>query len=87
MIMTKCSSQVHHHTLDKLDQQLLPLMQRGVAWYTGLARVLRAKYGQLCRQFSSEDGKVCIQISDGPSQLSTNEHILTSNLRCNILWF
>merc|ERR1712218_684123 len=24
----------------------------------GLARVLRAKYGQLCRQFCSEDGKV-----------------------------
>jgi len=51
-------SLVHHHTLDKLDKKLLPLMQRGVAWYTGLARVLRAKYGQLCRQFSSEDGKV-----------------------------
>ena len=30
--------------------------------YAGLARVLRAKYGQLCRQFCSEDGKVGIEM-------------------------
>ena len=77
---------VHHHTLDRLDTQLLPLLQvpvlfyfallstfpapssstpltppllqKPVAWYLGLAKVMATKYSPHCRSFSSEDGKV-----------------------------
>lgn len=51
-------SLVHHETLDKFDARLAPFLQKRPAWYLGLARVLQNKYGQFCRQFSSEDGQV-----------------------------
>ena len=50
--------QVHHETLDKFDARLAPFLQKRPAWYLGLAKVLQNKYGQFCRQFSSEDGQV-----------------------------
>jgi len=49
---------VHHHTLDRLDPQLLPLLQKPVSWYLGLAKVMATKYSPHCRSFASEDGKV-----------------------------
>ena len=55
--------QVHHETLDKFDARLAPFLQKRPAWYLGLARVLQTKYGQLCRQFSSEDGEVSKYLS------------------------
>jgi len=51
-------SLVHHQTLDKIDPRLSPLMEKPINWYQGLSKVLMNKYGDLSRQFSSEDGSV-----------------------------
>jgi len=66
---------VHHHTLDKLDPQLHPLLKKPVAWYHGLSRVLLVKYGPFCRQFSSQDGKVQHTVVLNECDMGTFGHV------------
>jgi len=55
---TELITLVHHETLDKVDPQLLPLLTKSTAWFTALSHTMVTKYGDLCRQFVSSDGKV-----------------------------